>query len=367
MKKVLFRADASLTIGSGHVMRCLTLAKELRECGIEIHFVCRMLDGHMRETIAENKFNVTMLAPLEGSENEPQLPYSDWLGENQEYDAKQTLPTVSKIKPDCIIVDHYTLDYKWQSIVKPYTNKIMVIDDLGDRKHECDFLLDQTFGTSADKYSRLVPEKCQIFTGTEYALLRKEFVSIRSSTLSARKETNDLNTILISFGGMDRENLSLIALKACEESALKPQASIHIVVGASNQNHESLIKFIKNSRHDVKLHVNINNIATLMSEADLAIGAGGTTSWERCALGLPSLVVCVADNQVDVIANLNEVGALKSLGNKKHVSIETIHSAIDMFVDHPQKLKEMQLAAAAICDGNGTKRLVASLQNSMAI
>ena len=201
--KIAFRVDASIEIGTGHVMRCLTLADALKEQGAECHFICREHLGHLNALIIERGHIVYPLPYIEQykqsehNNKAEELAHSSWLGVTQAEDFAACSLLLKSLQPEWLIVDHYAIDERWHKELRPYCQKIMVIDDLADRKHDCDLLLDQTFGRNSDDYQSFVPEYCQVLCGAEYALLRPEFAEWRAYSLK-RRENGQLNHLLIN-------------------------------------------------------------------------------------------------------------------------------------------------------------------------
>lgn len=367
MKKILFRADASITIGTGHVMRCLTLAAALRKSGCEIFFLCKDLKGNMAETIEKNGFQANLLPLSNNNQNTTHSTMSIWSEADQTKDFDACRPFLQNFQPDMIIIDHYSLDKNWHKQARNYTKHIFVIDDLADRSHDCDFLLDQTYGVDENRYKDLVPMHCVNFIGSQFALLREEYSAGRKAVLESRKQKNSIETILISFGGSDPDNISLLALNACEMLYPAKKFIIDLVLGPSNQNQVELKEFIDKSQLDVSLHINTNNMADLMMKADLALGAGGTTTWERCCLALPSIVVCLADNQRDTINALEKKGAIINAGNAAGLSAKKLSEMINELFQNPSRINVMQQISSEICDGTGAEKIVSSLKSKMAI
>ena len=211
--RAVFRADASLAIGTGHVMRCLTLAGALREQGVDCAFVCREHPGHLRDAVERLGFPVTMLSPAEGAAGPS--PYAHWLGASQAQDARDTLQAMAGRQPDWVVVDHYALDAQWESQVRAGCGRLLAIDDLADRPHDCDLLLDQNLGRSAQAYAQLCPADCRILAGPAYALLRPEFAAWRARSLERRRRPA-VRRILVTMGGVDKDNASAVALQATE-------------------------------------------------------------------------------------------------------------------------------------------------------
>ena len=206
---IVFRTDASQQIGSGHVMRCLTLAEALREAGGTIAFITRNHLGNLNDYIKSKEFNIHSLPDRnESNLSESLSGYEKWLGVQQSQDAKDTIQVLSEIDPDWLIVDHYALDNNWEGELRPYTKKIMVIDDLANRCHDCDVLLDQNYFHNQDRYSQLLSPSTIQLLGPQYALLRKCFAEKRKSFIH---NSNEINRVFIFFGGTDPDNLTTMA------------------------------------------------------------------------------------------------------------------------------------------------------------
>ena len=335
--KVVFRVDASLEMGTGHVMRCLTLANELKQQNHEIVFICRELTGNLILLI---KYPVLVLPKNDNFQSDGL--YLNWLGATQEQDAEKTIKVIPK-NTDLLIVDSYALDEIWHKQLIPYTKKIMVIDDLADRQFDCDVLLNQNLGTQIEDYKDKVPDDCELLLGCDYALLRPEFPNLREKALIKRKNTKVIKNILISMGGSDITNKTYDILQEVSDDL-----NIVVILGGVSP-HNKMIKNYAKSKKNVKVIVDADNISRLMFDADLAIGAGGSTSWERCCLGLPTLLYVLAENQRKIAGNLEELGAVKIVDNLK-VNLQNILNNFSFWQTMSEK-------AQTVCDGIGVKRI----------
>ncbi len=309
--KVAIRADASLQIGTGHVMRCLTLAEALRQQGDEVEFICRTHEGNLLESIHQQGFKAHELCPAgEGQANgnlKKETLYGGlWLGSTQEQDAEHCKAILEVMKPEWLIVDHYAIDQTWQILLKGSYKKLMVIDDLADRKHQCDILLDQTYGRKPADYIALVPKDCQMLLGSQYALLRPEFAQWREYSLE-RRANPELKKLLITMGGVDPDNVTGQVLDALKTSNLSKEIYITVVMGAMAPHIVTLKKQAETMPYKTEIMANVSNMAEIMAKTDLAIGAAGGTTWELCCLGLPALIVMVADNQRNIISLLTNL------------------------------------------------------------
>ncbi|RKL68342.1 UDP-2,4-diacetamido-2,4,6-trideoxy-beta-L-altropyranose hydrolase [Salipaludibacillus neizhouensis] len=340
MKTAVIRVDASVEIGTGHVIRCLTLAEDLKSC-YDITFITSDYSGHLAEFIQSKGFNVILLHKSSTKcDIQDELQHSHWLGGSQEEDARETLHIMkSQNRVDLMVVDHYALDYRWEKIIRNRVRKIFVIDDLADRKHECDVLLDQNYYLDMGRrYDNLVDKNCKRLLGPKHALLRKEF---KEAKKKLRNRSGEVERILIFFGGSDPTNETTKAVRAIEKLNRK-DILVDVVVGASNPNKETVKELVDKLPH-VTYHCQVSNMAELMVKADLAIGAGGSTTWERCYLGLPTITVEVAFNQMEILQAVEKSGAIINLGYSSQVSIENLRSQLLRLICNCDILIEMSI------------------------
>lgn len=356
--RVVFRADASRQIGTGHVMRCLTLARRLRANGAQCRFVCREHEGHLVEFIRAEGFLVHPLVGTTRKAPEGGLAHAAWLGVSQVEDARQTREALGEDIPDWLVVDHYGLDARWEALI-PARAKL-VIDDLADRTHQCDLLLDQTLGRAAADYQDLVPPGCRVLAGSSYALLRPEFAEMREASLQ-RRAGAELRQILVTMGGVDQFNVTetvLDVLDACP--ALEPGCRISVVMGSTAQWLDAVRARAAVMRLPTEVAVGVSDMAARMAASDLAIGAAGSTSWERCCLGLPTAMVVLADNQVPSASALREAGAARLVGGPADVG-EQLPGVLAAF-SNSEVLRQAVQAASEVCDGQGVQRLVSLME-----
>lgn len=337
--RIAFRTDATTKIGTGHLMRCLTLAHELEKRGAEIEFVCRKLIDSLANIIISNGYKLHIL-PDGKKSNDDKVKHADWLEGHWQEDATQTLLKVKGA--NWLVVDHYALDEKWESIVHPHVDKIMVIDDIADRPHNCDLLLDQNYYLDAEKrYAKLVDNKCELLLTPKYALLREEFAYARARL---NRDNKLPQRVLISFGGVDANNDTSKAIEALQSF----KGEVIVVAGGANQNYAELEKLCA-ERKNFRLFKTVDNIAELMSKTDIAIGGGGVTSWERASLGLPALAWPIADNQIKILADLEKTGAVKL------TTPETLEK--DLKTMKTEVIKDMSEKAMQLCDAEGAIRV----------
>lgn len=331
--KFLFRTDASVEIGSGHLMRCLTLADHLCNEGAEVAFACRDLLGGMFDVLQDRGYRCEKLHVAETDEC------------SQREDAEKTIEAVGKLFPngiDWLVVDHYGIDIKWEQMLRPYANKLMVIDDLANRRHECDLLLDQNYYRNLDqRYLGLVPEQCITLLGPAYVLLRPEFAEARQRL---RLRDGTVRRILVFLGGSDPTNQTQ---KVMQSLSLLDRSDIgvDVVVGVANP-HRNAIKALCDEMANVVFHCQVSNMAELIMSADLGIGAGGAAMWERCYLGLPTITVVFADNQERTTKDVASIGAIEYLGWSGRLGIEDYARSIVEMIGNPQRA--MQIGNAAL-------------------
>ncbi len=350
--KFVFRTDASSRIGSGHLMRCLSLAEALRSAGGEVVFASRQHEGNLNALIPDRGFMVYELPVSESKESEGL--YAEWLGSSQVDDAEQMIPILQKERPDWLIVDHYALDDKWEVRLRRFCAKIMAIDDLAERGHACDLLLDQNY-EDPTRYARYVPETVRLLLGPNYALLKPEYSAYRDSM---PPRTGDVQRVFIFFGGTDVQDMTGFALKALSEGEYM-YLQVDVVVG-SNYSHLEKLNKLAVRRGNTEIHSARPHLADLMARADLAIGAGGVTSWERICIGLPSIVIAVAENQVPISKILEAKEAIRFLGRIEDVTLDSLKQALASETRKETAVKRSRIAMS-LCDGRGLSRVVDTL------
>ena len=357
--KILFRVDANLKIGSGHLMRAMTLATEAQRRGWKTCFVLRDADVYTLELVKSSGSDYhVFVSNTDGKhKNADNLLHSDWLSVSQETDANDTLGVVSEFEPDWIVIDHYALDIKWISIIKKIKSKILVVDDLGDRNLICDLLLNQNLGAQLAQYRGKVSENCRLLLGPKYALLRNEFSQYRAKNL-AFPYHGKVHKVLITMGGADEDDYTQKTLKVLEKSNNAEKCVFTVVTGGSYPHTDTLKYFLKSSRLNVSVLSKISNMAEIMSDTDLCIGAAGSTSWERCCLGIPSITFSIAANQIAIAKQLSE----KSISI--YSNLEKLRLDFDRFFEEPNNYlqRNLSLNASRICDGLGTSRVVSEME-----
>jgi UDP-2,4-diacetamido-2,4,6-trideoxy-beta-L-altropyranose hydrolase len=362
--RVVFRTDASILIGTGHVMRCLTLADELNRQGHECSFVCRALQGHLGDLIADKGYDLILLPTPTCNEMNPKTnnpdSYSVSLGVSWQDDAAQTLEAIGSLKLSWLVIDHYALDAKWERKLASAAEQIIVIDDLANRSHECTVLLDQNVLDQCVKqqYQKLVNENCLLLLGPKYALLRWEYADL---AIALPQRDGVIARVLVFVGGSDPYQLTEQYLHALDAPKFR-HLFVDVVIG---KNHPApiTVKCLVESRPRTRLYSGLTSLAALMVRADLMLGAGGATTWERMCLGLNSVVVSVAENQDQLSQKLLSRGLIHFLGNAEQINLPTITKTLNEIVESPDIIRTCSDKMRELVDGQGCKRVVYNLVN----
>ena len=352
--KVVIRVDASHQIGTGHVMRCLTLANALKVQGCDVSFICRAHVGNLIVWIQQKGFEVYGLPVGSGtvSPKESSLTHYEWLGTSPLQDAKECREILASIHPAWLIVDHYAIDMVWESALQDTYHHLMVLDDLADRVHVCDLLLDQTYGRSSESYRDCLSKKGRLLLGSSYALLKPEFVQWRSRSL-ARRHAPVLKKILITLGGMDNHNRTGQLLKALSGISFPSDFEVTVIMGA-NAPHLNLIQAqVQVMPFQIEVKVGVNNMAELMAESDLVISAAGSTTWEVACLGVPLVLLKLADNQAEAMKVLLAVQAVWAWDVSQLEQDVQVLEKIS-----PPLLKKKSKALSKCSDGQGVNRVL---------
>lgn len=343
--QVLIRSDASITIGSGHLMRCLTLADQLRENGYKVIFLCAEVPGAMFELIETRGYDCKILSP--SVVHDSNIDAIECISFTKEY---------AHGIVDWVIVDHYQLDFKWEEMLRPFCRHLMVLDDIADRPHTCDLLLDQNYNNQA-RYKNLVPENCKQLLGPKYALLRPEYSSYRDSAILRNRP---LQRVFIFFGGSDPDDLTGMALLSLSSQELA-YLKVDIVIGA-NYSHKNELKKLATLRGNTSIYGPRTHLADLMASADIGVGAGGVTNWERMTVGLPSIVIALSDNQIPISKQLHLIGAIRYIGKSEHVTEAYLRNALLDEVSN-EKYMDQIVPAMGMCDGNGVERVLQNIRS----
>jgi len=350
--KAVFRVDASAQMGIGHLMRCLTLAEALRERGVQIQFICREHPGNLI-ALLQIKAMPVMVLPTPVLINVIGENYAAWLGVTQIEDVAETIEALNGERPDWLVVDHYGLDFEWEQQIRPHTNKLMVIDDLANRNHECDVLLDQNYSVGGEhRYAGLVPDTCNMLLGPRFALLRSEYLTYRKNR---HPRDGRINRVLVFFGGVDPCNMTGYTLEALSQPEWS-HLNVDVVIGANNPYREVLERQVR-ARPHTSIYGSRPHLADLMAHADLAFGAGGATTWERMCLGLPTIVISIAENQLPASESLAKGELIYYAGHFPDIRMNYLAHLLKQLSHDAEKLIELGIRNQLQVDGLGALRL----------
>lgn len=345
------RVDGNATIGIGHVLRCNTLAKKLLEYGIECIFLTRSISENLKKLIDESFEHISL------EENDPLFnpidEYSQWLGVSEVTDANEFLCKTKSRDVKFVIVDHYGIGSAWETIVREKFDKLIVIDDLANRKHVSDLLVDQSIGRETTSYVKLVPTNCSVLVGTKFALLREEF-AMNTENIDKRYD------IFINFGGADKDNYTLHVLNILEKSNLSDELSLKVVFGKDYTFKSQLFERVKCSRFNIKVVESPKKLACEISECRFAIGAGGVSLLERSALAVPSILYAMAENQFHICEEYSKrkLGFMMLKDTKAECRL--LLEAIRIFLEE----HELSIKSAAnknLVDARGVNRVIIEL------
>jgi UDP-2,4-diacetamido-2,4,6-trideoxy-beta-L-altropyranose hydrolase len=330
--KAVVRVDGSLEIGGGHVRRCVVLAEALAAAGWSVTFACRPDTREAVPTLACSAFAQVLLAA----------------------DRAGAEALCERIPDGCdlLVVDNYALDATFERACRGWAKLILVVDDLADRRHDCDVLVDQTPGRQGADYASLVPDDCIILAGSEYALLDVRFGLAHAHP---RARTGDVKRVLVSFGCSDPAGMTALALEALGKARLG--VAVDIVVGRESADFSRIRRLAADLEPPPEIHIAVDDMASLMDRADIAIGAGGVTALERCCLGLPSIVVTIAENQRMLAAELSRRGAVLHLGSIAEVTVQTLAGALRSLVADVSRRRAMSEVSTRVTDGLGASRV----------
>lgn len=331
---ILVRADAGPELGSGHVVRCANLVQRLRDTGELVVLAASDVPPALAEWLHAQDLSVSRVPPLtEGVE-----------------DAASCLRL--GLSPDLVIVDHYALDAQWESVMRSSGATVVVIDDLADRPHECDFLIDPSPGEDLRvRYEGLVPDDARLFLGPAFALLREDF--LRPDLARVRDGT--IQRVLVFLGGGVTSGQVLAVLEAID-SLEGPLLEVVALLGYSFPDPAPVHDFAA-GRDWLSVVGVTDDVPALMSWADLAVGSCGGASWERCALGLPALAAVTAGNQLDNAKGLTRAGAAVVLGRVGDTTVETWARALQVLVEDPVQVRAMSSAALRLTSGSVAARV----------
>ncbi len=342
---VMFRADASAGIGIGHLMRCLSLADELARHGAHCLFACASVTAGVAVRIAAGGHELLMLDTAEGSE---------------QADAAATVAALSERDMDWLVVDHYRLGIEWESYLRPCVGHLAVIDDLANKPHHADLLLNQNAGADAASYRALLNADCRLLLGPMHALLRPEFAAARQRAARPALRDRGLH-LVVTMGGTDPRSATVEVLSAIQACALADGDRITVVLGSSAACIDDAIAMAAASRNTIRIAVDVTDMAGLLSDADIAIAAAGSTLWELCCLGIPTIAVITATNQQPAARALSACGAILLVETSELVS-SNLPALVSSLLPAGNR-QQMSACADRVTDGLGSLRVATELIN----
>lgn len=349
--RIAFRVDSSEIIGSGHLLRSLSLAQEFKKNNIESIFFSKKLSGNLNKLILDSKFELRIVDTFIDEHKVDKYDHLTWLAGSEEEDADFCIKEFKKNNIDMVVVDHYGITDYWEKKLSKIDLKIFVIDDFTSRKHYCNYFLNQNLGDF--KIEGLLKKKTKKFIGPKYALLSDEFYLQR---LIQKKKFDKLR-ILINFGGVDKENLTYELLDSLQDSQYIDGANICVVLGPGFNYEKSIIDLKKKSNFQFTVQKDPKEFFKLISESNLFIGGCGSTSWERCCLSTPSLVVSQSPNQDNIFRELIKNNL--AFGIVHPFSANDIDNKIRELIKCDYKLlKVLSRNSFEQCDGQGCSRIV---------
>lgn len=331
--QIVFRADAGPLIGAGHIARCGALADALLAMGWMCTFAGRRETAEVVAIFMQGRHRFIALS-------------------DHEADDPQVLGAQFSDPVDWLVVDHYGLGEVYEREARTWARRVMVIDELLNRPHDADLLLDQTLGRPDRMIRPLVPLTCDLLIGPSYALIRDAFKARRAQALARRNFS--LTRILVSFGAGNPDHAIEQSFNGIREAGI--DAKIDVAAASAAIDRDQLAGHARDLDLDVTIHLDTGHMADLMMLADVAIGAGGVSSWERCCLGLPAVLLVTAENQRGNAETLAGAGAVKFAGQTGSAATASIALMLRELAD-PGEWKRVSLSAAALCDGSGADRI----------
>lgn len=336
---LVFRVDGSAEIGIGHVMRCITLAEELSRRNFRPVFCTKPIDRLLVNEILEKDFEVS------------EIP----IVANPKEDAGYLMLAVQKYGARVVILDGYNFNSYYLKQIRKDSGLLFSIDDIAQTYYCSDIVLNQNINATSRMYSGKVSKGTKLLLGVDYAILRPEFKRLHIH----KRSFNKVNNILVTFGGADRDNQTPKVLKALE----KVRADFHITVvsGISNPNKDSIRDYVTSSNKSIEVFDNAKNMGELMLNADIAISSGGSTAWELCCLGLPTLQIILAENQEGAAEELDRREVTVNLGWHERVSEDDIVATVEELINNAEKRSRMSCNGRSIVDGRGAERVASEI------
>lgn len=365
---IVIRVDSSTEIGSGHLMRCLRLATFLKQQEIPVVFIARDLPGNINERVVQAGIELKRLTRSpDGANNSAEIKHAYWLGVTWQADAEETLVLLRGIEPIWLVVDHYALDKRWEEQIRNAfpTMKMLVIDDIADREHCCDILLDQNLFTSnqESRYDQRVPAQCELLLGPTYALLDPIYGSMHQ--VATNRPLGEPPHLLVYFGAADLAGMTLKVVETLKNGNYDTITRISVIIGKHHRDFSTVAAAAQDG--SIRIFDFIDKFPEFLGDVDLMIGAGGSTSWERAALGIPAILYALADNQVGVSRSLSEYGIVSYLGLSSEFDGAKLTEALSTMLGNKNLFLQLRHKNLQICDGRGLERVVTAMKRLKAL
>ncbi|MEM9543294.1 MAG: UDP-2,4-diacetamido-2,4,6-trideoxy-beta-L-altropyranose hydrolase [Cyanobacteria bacterium P01_E01_bin.42] len=342
---LIIRADASRQIGTGHLMRGLALARGWQGIGGQVIFAVATELGDLQGRLQAEGMTVHRLSSDPGSIE----------------DGEETVNLAKMLRSTRLVVDGYHFDARYQQQIKTAGFKLLVIDDCGDAGHYyADLVLNQNIYARESLYPHREPQT-QLLLGSRYVLLRPEFLAWRDWQ---REIPEVARKILVTLGGSDPDNVTLKVIEALQQVKVR-DLEVVAIVGASNPHYEQLQGVVQQSQLSISLKRNVMDMPELIAWADVAIAAGGSTNWELAFMGLPTLIIVLADNQKEIARELDKLGAAIDLGWHETLSTREIASRCGSLAIATTQRASLQQRTAKLIDGKGVERLLLRLEPNL--
>ncbi len=339
MKTLVIRADADSLIGTGHVMRCLALAQAWQDAGGAVLFLVRDLPESIRARLADERMKIEELAAPRGTVE----------------DGRESDRALRRAGAEWLVVDGYHFGEEYQRVLKDEGVRFLYVDDTGHlERYHADLILNQNVSVSEDLYRRSAPG-CELLLGARFALLRREFVALRGWS---RDMPASARRILLTFGGADPVNVTGQVVDAVKQVARTSPVEVRAVVGPANPRSAALRREASSPGLRMEVLDGTSDMPRLMTWADLCVAAAGSTAWELCFLGLPSIFICISDNQVGIAQGVAERGAAVNMGWHADVSSEVLAREILSLAGDEDRRRRMSAAGRKLVDGMGAGRVV---------
>ena len=341
--EILFRVDSSHKIGGGHLTRCINLANFFKKKSIDSFFICQDLEGLDVDLLenSDHKFKV--------------IEYT----KDFEIDALNTIETIKNydLSPWALFVDHYEIDYKWETKLKKYSKKIVIIDDLANKKHDCNFLINQIYKTKKSSYNNLVPNKCNLLLGSKYLILKSGFLEAREK-VKEKVFNAEISDIHIFFSSSDELGLTIKYCKLLLNNFKR--INLHVSVGNQFKFIDNLESLKKETKR-ISWVQNNPNIENQLAKCQIAIGTPGMTTWERACLGIPSIQIGITDYHEEIMKRLSSFGICNWVGHVDNLKDERFISICNNFFKDKKALKKMSKICMKKFDGDGMQRIYSKL------